>query len=70
MSIDRYKLLLGWHNAKRAAADPRLPEHIRAGFRKARDHAAVALGMMDAEARAKGTPREKTSSSGEKSPPK
>jgi hypothetical protein len=46
-----------------------LPEHIRAGYRKARDHAAVALEMMDAAARAEARKAAKTASD-ETPPPK
>jgi hypothetical protein len=32
-------------NSRRAASNPNLPESIRAKFRKARDHAELALGL-------------------------
>jgi len=69
ISIDRYKVLLGWSRAKAAALDMSLPEHIRAGYRKARDHAAVALSMQDAAARAEARKAAETSSA-ETPPPK
>jgi hypothetical protein len=62
MSGDRKKLLMQWSNAKAAAANPQLPEHIRTLARSARDKAAVVLGMQDAAARAEARQAAKTSS--------
>lgn len=48
MSIDRKSLLSRRSQARAALSDPNLPDQIKAKFKKAMDHADVALGLDQA----------------------
>jgi hypothetical protein len=51
VNIDRRRILQQWSNAKRAAANQNLPPEVRAWAKKARDYAAMVLGMQVVEMR-------------------
>ena len=45
--INRERLLRGWQRARQMMADAKLPDDVRAHARRARDHAELALMLLD-----------------------
>ncbi len=62
--MDRRTLLDQRDKAMRAVAMPDLPQDLRTMAKKAADHADVALGMQDAQAKQSSNPQQVVSSPG------